>query len=1135
MSTKGTTIVKATVLLLSLAAAIEPVPVAARPQHPRWPTVVVQGQRLLRLFRRGVLVTRPVEARADRVIVQLRPQWVRMVGFDAGRIQQALGLPLARYWRRLDMVSVRVPSDQLWQTLDRLRRHPAVESADLDYLVYPAYEPDTPEYREQYHHGLIQTPAAWDVLSPGEWREAVVAMVDTGLDLDHPDMVGRVWTNADEIPNNGIDDDANGFVDDVYGWDFYNGNNDPNPEPDGQDENYDGEPDEQVSHGTLGAGLVGAKVYDEWGTAGVYPNARIMAIQVFPDDGGTDYQTVVDGIEYAIDNGAEIINLSVGAPWSTVFTRPIVRAHRAGIVVVAAAGNYNEELTDSYWWSPVCNEGHDPLNDNYVIGVAYTDRRDRKGTYSNYDGSTPRHFVDVSAPGDRIYGPAYYDPSVRGFDQYFYHNTGTSFSTPLVSGLAALIKALHPAWTPDEIRDRITATADDIDRFNPGFAGKLGAGRINCARALGVGLGPRPPENLRAEDTPQDNGGSITVSWTLSPDDGAGANSVVAYKVLRAQNLNGTFEQVAEVPAGQDHYEDRGVEDGFDYYYKVGATDGTATAYAGPVGPVQSSDNLAPPMVTELVAQDRPGDQGGAIELSWTAYAPPADCTGYRVYRDQYPFDYVGGRTPIAEIPDPATKTYTDSSVLDFTDYYYAVTAVDEAGNENQNVQAVGPVQSIPNTTMTIQPGTHLLSAPVVPADGDPATLFGTSQPFRYARWDRVAGSYALYEPGGDLTAVLRMGLGRGFWLWTEDPLEFELVGQTASEGDWAVDVAPGWELVGNPYFATMDWAASQVDTGTTVMSLLAAEEDGYLSATIYTFDPAAYSYQMISPSWTESSPIPPWTGFWVRVYRRCTLTLKRPADAASAGVGGGTVGSAQLGGQARRGAGGLRWKIRLSAVGSRGSDRDNFVGVAATPVKAAPEPPPAPDTPQLWIELQGERCAAVALRPASKMTWRVCLLPAAGDERTWIEAAVDEAVAREYAIILRDLDSDRAVDLRRQRRVEVVGSTQRRFVLVAERVAGKALTVTTMSVQPGRAGAQVVFALSAPAYCDIEVLNIAGRPVRRIVRDKMMAAGRNVVVWDGKGQGGAPVPRGLYLIRLRARAEDGTAVQALRSVALHR
>lgn len=1100
--------------------------------------MVVPGHRPLEFRRNGVVVRRPVEARADRIIVQLHTQWLDDALRGRVDLEQAFGSRLARFWPRFGLISLPVAPERLFQTLEALRRHPAVEAADLDYLVYPAYVPDTPEYRKQYHHDLISTPAAWDVRAPGAWRETVIAMVDTGVDLDHPDLTGRIWVNTDEIPGNGVDDDHNGFVDDVYGWDFYNNNNDPNPEPDGKDNNYDGTPDEQVSHGTLGAGLAGAKVYDNWGTAGVYPNARIMAIQVFPDDGGTDYETVVDGLQYAVDNGAEIINLSIGAPWSTLFTNPIIKAHNRNMVVVAAAGNYSRELTDTYWWSPVCNEGRNPLTDNYVIGVAYTDKYDRKGSYSNYDGSTGRHFVDVSAPGDAIYGPAYYDPSFPGFTDYFYTNTGTSFSAPMVSGLAALVKALHPDWSPDQIRDQIVNTSDNIDRLNPGYAGKLGSGRINCARALGVGLAPRPPTNLQASDTPQDNGGSITLTWTLSLDDGAGSGKVTLYEVLRRDGATGSFLQIAQIAAGTDFYHDTTVEDGRDYYYQVGASDGTNVSYAGPVGPVRASDNLPPPTVTTLTAADVPGDNGGAIELQWTGYAWPADCTGYRIYRDGYPFDAIGAREPLAAIPVPSLQSYVDTSVVDFVDYYYAVTAVDATGNENKNVQAVGPVQSYPNESMRLAAGTWLLSPPVVPPDANPSSLFGPDSAFRAAGWDPVNERYVLYEPGVEPTAFTSLALGRGLWVWARNLLSFDLLGETAGAGNLTVDVDPGWQLLGNPYFAAMDYGATQVQVGTTVMSLLAAEQDGYLSSAAYLFDAAAFSYKLLSPGWTGTTWMPAWAGFWLRVYQPCRITFRRPATPTqtAAALPAGTVQPAQAPSATDLTVPTPQWKIRLIAAGAHSRDTDNFVGVCTQALAPAPEPPPAATScPRLWIEEGKKAYSALALRPSSRLLWRLALTPAAGEDRTWIEAEIGNEVPEAYAIILRDLDTGATFDLRQQRRVEVAGTGTRRLELQMTRTEAATLAVTSMAVQARQGRAQIVFSLSAPAYCDVEVLNIAGRTVRRVQQQGLMAAGQNVVVWDGRGDGGAPVPRGVYLVRLRARAEDGSMVQGIRTMSLQR
>ncbi len=1134
---------QAVVAAAVIAAVVPAGSASGQPRHPRWPVVNVPGVRPMAISRRGVRIVQPAQARADRIIVILR-RGMRVQSRQ--ELAAMLGRPVARYWKRLGMASVVVRPERIWQELGVLKAHPAVEKAEPDYIVYPAYVPDTPEYRKQYHHSLIRTPEAWDVKSASEWPAVVIAMVDTGVDLDHPDLQGKIWVNADEVPGNGRDDDHNGFVDDVHGWDFYNDNNDPNPEPDGRDENGDGEADEQVSHGTLGAGLAGAAVFDDWGTAGVYPNARIMAIQVFPDDGGTDYQTVVDGIEYAIDNGAEVINLSIGAPWSDVFTPPITRAHDNGIVVVSAAGNYQDELTDTYWQSPVCNDGPNPLQYNYVIGVAYTDANDRKGTYTNYDGSTPRHFVDVSAPGDNIYGPAYYDPSVPGFDSYFYYNTGTSFAAPMVSGLAAMLRALHPSWSPDDITERIRETADNIDRLNPGYAGKLGTGRINCARAVGVALPPRPPSNVQAYDTPHDNGGSITVSWDLSPDDGAGMESVVGYSILRREGASGSFTQVAQVDAGVDHYEDTDVVDGHEYYYKVGATDGTLTGFSDVVGPAVPKDDLAPPPVTCLHAADQPADQGGAIVLDWSDYDPPADCVGYRIYRDRWPFDRIGVRQPIATIDDPRIKRYVDGSVLDYTDYYYAVTAVDDAGNEDKNVSAVGPVQSIPNGTLTVPAGLHMFAAPAVPASGDPCDMFG-NEGLICAGWDTDARHYVIYRPGDPLVDAVKLRLGKGLWVALRRSVEIQIAGQTASSGDFAVDLTRGWHLLGNPYFSDVDFSQCLVQDGSTVYDLMSAADLGYLAAAAFIYDRDRLSYKMLAADWTGTALIPAWQGFWVRIYRECRFIIVRPIGSAQTQAAGGgktlAVAAAAVRQQhglapvaKRRSAGRrIRWRLQVAAIGKKGADRENFVGVAQARVLRVPEPPAAVDGPALWIDYGGERNAAVGLRPARRMKWEIVVEPAPGERVVAVEFVGVDGVPEDYAIMLRDRDGGRTYDVRRHRRIEFVGTSARHLELLCEISARRTLAVQSMSVRPAGRGAQVVFTLSAPAYCDVEIMNIAGRRVRRVRSAALMPAGRNVVTWDGRGDAGTLVPAGRYLVRLRARAEDGSIVQALRAVTVSR
>ncbi|MCD6361932.1 MAG: S8 family serine peptidase, partial [Armatimonadetes bacterium] len=556
------------------------------------------------------------------------------------------------------------PADaDMVEMYSRVRAIPGVEFVEPDLMMYPTLIPNDPDYGQQYHWPLIRAPEGWDVATGGS--DVVIAFVDTGCDLDHPDLVGRIYTNPGEIPDNGVDDDGNGFVDDVHGWDFQNNNNDPNPNPDGVDNDGNGEPDDQVKHGTLTAGIACATGNDAWGVAGMNWGAKILPIQVFPDDGGGSVSTVIEGIDYAVAMGADIINLSLGGGYAQSFTPAIANARSHGILVVSAAGNSGRQLTDdqSTWESPVCNDGVLGV-DNNVFGVGATDQNDRIASFSNFDGSTARNFVECCAPGQAIYGPAYYDPTYAHLSEYFYTNTGTSFAAPMVSGLAAILMSLHPSWTPDQVRDAILAGCDDIDVLNPGFEGKLGAGRINVARIMGVPLAPRPPRDVTAEDTPGDEGGSITIQWLASLDDGAGGNTVTEYIVRRRRKPTGTFNEVGRVPAGTTEFNDTTVKDGVDYYYRVVATDGALESEFETIGPVQSLNDNPPPPVTGTQAFDTPNDNGGSITVTWDAYAPPADFDHFAIYRSTTQFSSLGQMTPLAAVDDAGATSFIDTTVV---------------------------------------------------------------------------------------------------------------------------------------------------------------------------------------------------------------------------------------------------------------------------------------------------------------------------------------------------------------------------------------------------------------------------------------------------------------------------------------
>ena len=312
-------------------------------------------------------------------------------------------------------------------------------------------------------------------ISTGD-TSVVIGIVDTGVQLDHPDLAANIWHNSGEMGLdslgrdkrfNGIDDDGDGYVDDWQGWDFggadFNnpiGDNDPSPKS------------TLNGHGTHVAGVASAVTNNSRGISGIGYNCRIMAIKTTSDnDTRPDGPYIVfgfDGIVFAADHGAKIINCSWGGAGASQFEQDVINyATQEGSLVVAAAGN------------GASSEPNYPSSYDNVLSVAATSLNDKKSTYSNY-GST----IDVSAPGGEavnsptisIYSTDY--PSTYGIE------AGTSFSSPLTAGLAALVATKFPGYSPVQIGEQVRVTADSIDAPNPFYIKQLGKGRINALRAL---------------------------------------------------------------------------------------------------------------------------------------------------------------------------------------------------------------------------------------------------------------------------------------------------------------------------------------------------------------------------------------------------------------------------------------------------------------------------------------------------------------------------------------------------------------------------------------------------------------------------------------------------------------------------
>jgi len=341
----------------------------------------------------------------------------------------------------------------------KLSAHPDIEYAEPIYKAElcvlpndPFYNNPDPTYEKQEYLNFINAPQAWDT-AKGD-ASVVIAIVDAGTDWNHPDLRENLWTNIYEIPDNGLDDDENGFKDDVHGWDFY-GSEDLSGNIEGDnDPTSTNEP-----HGTHVAGIAAAVTDNGVGIASLSYNVRYMPVKAGPDDGDVLYLGY-EAVMYAASNGADIINCSWGSPqFSRTGADVFGYAISEGAVIVASAGNNNTNW-DYY---PAAYPG--------VIGVGSIEIDGIKSSFSNY-GS----YVDISAPGSRIFSTL--------LDDSYGSLTGTSMSAPVVSALAALIKSAHPDWDSDHIQAQILGTASPVIAGDP-YNYLCGCGYVNAEEALG--------------------------------------------------------------------------------------------------------------------------------------------------------------------------------------------------------------------------------------------------------------------------------------------------------------------------------------------------------------------------------------------------------------------------------------------------------------------------------------------------------------------------------------------------------------------------------------------------------------------------------------------------------------------------
>ncbi|MCY3414126.1 MAG: S8 family serine peptidase [Candidatus Heimdallarchaeota archaeon] len=613
---------------------------------------------------------------------------------------ESMGINIERSFSLIPTVVVNVPTSMV-RSIEKL---PGVLSVQYNEQYTIEAIPNDASYSQLWGMDKIQAPEAWDIRTDAS--SVVVAVIDTGVQLSHPDLTANKWVNPGEIAGNGIDDDNNGFVDDINGWDF--ANNDASY--------YDGTSDD---HGTHVAGTIGGVGNNGMGVAGVSWNVKLMALKFLSSTGGSTADAI-SAIEYATMMGADIISASWGGGGFDQALKDAIDAFPG--LFVAAAGNdgTNNDATAHYPSS---------YTSSNLIAVASTDSADGMSSFSNYGATS----VDIAAPGSSIYSTW---PSNT-------YNTisGTSMATPHVSGAAALVLANEPSLSPEQLKAKLM---DNADLISSQSGRTVSEGRLNVYRAL-TGAAPPPPPPTTTEtftgsvssSSPNvvhyfnvDNTGDIsaTLSWgtsadvdmyLYSPTQDTSSSSVYmarAYTTSNPENLAAATSAIGT------------------HAIRVNLYSGVTTSYTLEVtypGTSTGGDTEAPSQVTGLSAGATSNSQ---IALSWSSASDNVGVTGYNIYRN-------GGF-----LTSTTGTSYTDSGLTGSTTYSYQVSAYDAAGNE-------GTKSSTASATTSADPDTTAPSQ----VTGLTATSAGLDQ--INLAWNAASDNigvtgYRIYRGGSFLTSV---------------------------------------------------------------------------------------------------------------------------------------------------------------------------------------------------------------------------------------------------------------------------------------------------------------------------------------------------------------------------------------------
>lgn len=437
----------------------------------------------------------------------------------AARAEIARRFSVIRELPQIGWLVVRAPEGRLQATRSTLRQTPGVLRADLDKASRPAYTPNDELWPDQWNEVALRTNYAWDTTKGN--GSVIVAVIDTGVKVDHPDLAANIWVNAGEIPGNGVDDDGDGYIDDVNGYDFAYG---------------DSNPDDVYGHGTCCAGLVAAVQDNSIGVSGT-AQCKVMALKAAIDEGYFYDSATAPAYLYGADHGARVFSMSYFSDRVSQIEKDAMDyAVDHGVLPVAAAGN----SASVYPYYP---GGYDN-----VLAVAAVNGDLSKAGFSNY-GS----WVDVASPGVGL-------PTTTNDGAYTTGFAGTSGATPQVAGVAALCFSMTPNATNEEVRDAIEDTATLQNQ--PPYGEFSNYGLVNAELAvlrMAGGGAPTKPTVARyvtsySGATPTTIGGFIHLTTNTARIGGRGLQFARVYKngheLLRLASTRDSVDFVDTIAPG---------------------------------------------------------------------------------------------------------------------------------------------------------------------------------------------------------------------------------------------------------------------------------------------------------------------------------------------------------------------------------------------------------------------------------------------------------------------------------------------------------------------------------------------------------------------------------------------------------